>query len=191
VSGASSLKGEPSNKELKLTKPSIMELRSLTPVLCGPADERRGGGLKQMTVGVLAALFLAACEPSLPSDLPGLIRSMGVHDMRVSWHAGDKVAKLYGKDGLLQALHDENAYARAKAAMFLARFPVPDVEAALVMSAADPDTHVRMWTAYALGELSSPTVTPVLQRLATDPQEVVRIRATEALGKVQNRGRRK
>jgi hypothetical protein len=30
----------PSNKELKLTKPSIMELRSLTPVLCGLLRER-------------------------------------------------------------------------------------------------------------------------------------------------------
>ena len=34
----------PHNKELKLTKPSIMELRSLTPVLCGrdPEGGRHG-----------------------------------------------------------------------------------------------------------------------------------------------------
>jgi hypothetical protein len=32
----------PANKELKLTKPSIMEPRSLSPVFCGPLDEHGG-----------------------------------------------------------------------------------------------------------------------------------------------------
>ena len=35
-------RARPSNKELKLTKPSIMELRSLTPVFGGPAGGARG-----------------------------------------------------------------------------------------------------------------------------------------------------
>ena len=34
------MKAEPQNKELKLTKPSIMELRSLSPVFDGPLVER-------------------------------------------------------------------------------------------------------------------------------------------------------
>ena len=38
-----SLIARPPNKELKLTKPSIMELRSLTPVFGGPLESREAG----------------------------------------------------------------------------------------------------------------------------------------------------
>jgi hypothetical protein len=58
----------PHNKELKLTKPSMMELRSLTPVLGGPAagatmiatDGAWAGALLSVVVACCASL--AACE---------------------------------------------------------------------------------------------------------------------------------
>jgi len=138
-------------------------------------------------VAALALVALWSCEPSLPSDLPGLMRAMGDYDMEVSWYAARKVRRLYGKEGLFQALKHPNDYTRSNAAHSLMHDSGPDVEQALVVAATDPDTHVRMWAAWSLGEQGSAAVLPTLQQLTGDRKEVVRLEATEAIRKVHAR----
>ncbi len=148
-----------------------------------------GTGWMRLLVGlvVATALVSVACEPDLPSDLPGLMNAMGSYDMRVSIAAAKRVEKVYGKAGLLQALQHPNSYTRGKAAHFLTGFPGPDVESALSDAASDSDAHVRMWCAWSLGEQGTAAVLPILETLAHDPEEIVRRHAAEAIEKVGER----
>ena len=132
---------------------------------------------------ILLAASLLACEPVLPSDLPGLMDAMGDYDMRVSFAAARRVQRLFGKEGLFQALKHPNSYTRSKAAHFLMDFSGPDVEAALTAASSDPDKHVRMWCAWSLGESGTTAVLPALENLGQDPEDIVRSEAAEALGK--------
>src|SRR5574341_727201 len=66
------------NKELKLTKPSIMELRSLTPVLCGlprvpPGRLEWPGGGRQVTFQVELEREADGRWIAEVSDLPGVL----------------------------------------------------------------------------------------------------------------------
>ena len=117
------------------------------------------------------------------------MNAMGDHDMRVSFAAARRVQRLFGKDGLFQALKHPNSYTRSKAAHFLMDFHGADVEAALSAASADPDAHVRMWSAWSLGEVGTAAVLPVLEKLAQDPEEIVRLEAVKALEKVRQRSR--
>ena len=62
---------EPSNKELKLTKPSIMELRSLTPVFGGPPEEGRVAGLTKTAVALASTVGALSVLWPPPPDGPG------------------------------------------------------------------------------------------------------------------------
>jgi hypothetical protein len=143
--------------------------------------------MMKRAMAAVALVGLLSCEPSLPSDLPGLMRAMGDYDMEVSWYAARKVRDLYGKEGLFQALKYPNEYTRSNAAHWLVHYSGPDVEQALVVAATDPDARVRMWAAWSLGEQGSAAVLPTLQQLSGDPKEVVRLGATEAIRKAQAR----
>jgi HEAT repeat protein len=113
--------------------------------------------------------------------------AMGAYDMRVSWHAAAKVRKLYGQEGLLEALRHPNPYTRANAAHTLMHYAGPSVEQALVVAATDSDAHVRMWAAWSLGEQGTAAVLPTLEVLSKDSAEIVRMHASEAADKVRQR----
>jgi HEAT repeats len=143
--------------------------------------------MRSHLVWLVAVVPIIACAPHLPDDLPGLMKAMGDYDMSVSWHAADKVRRLYGKEGLFQALQHANEYTRANAAHTLMHYSGPDVEEALVSVANDKDDHVRMWIAWSLGEVGSPGVRPTLERLSQDPADIVKRKAEEALVKLGER----
>jgi hypothetical protein len=146
--------------------------------------------MRPVVATAAAVLALLGCAPSLPDDLPSLMSAMGDYDMSVSWHAADKVRRLYGRKGLFEALRHPNEYTRGNAAHTLMHCSGPDVEQALMSVAADPDDHVRMWVAWSLGEVGSAEARPTLETLSHDRAEIVRRRAAEALEKLSGKGSR-
>ena len=137
-----------------------------------------------MAVWLLSAV---ACSPFLPSDKAGLMEAMGSNDMAVNFSAARKFDRLFGTQGLLEALEHHNANTRAVAAHVLMDRPGPEVEAALIARATDSDEYVRMWCAFSLGKIGSASARPVLERLAHDKSEVVSRRAAESLEELQAR----
>jgi HEAT repeat protein len=113
--------------------------------------------------------------------------AMGAYDMRVSWHAAAKVRRLYGRDGLLEAIKHPNPYTRANASHTLMHYGGAEVERALIVAASDTDRHVRMWVAWSLGEQGTMAALPTLERLTADSAEIVRLKAAEAAEKVKRR----
>jgi HEAT repeat protein len=142
-------------------------------------------------VGKRAIAFLivlgSACTPFLPSDRAGLMEAMGSNDMRVNFSAARKFERLFGVPGLLDAIEHPSANTRAVAAHFLMDHPGPEVEAALIKRADDPDEYVRMWCAFSLGKIGSANARPTLERLSQDASPVVSRRAAEALEELQDR----
>jgi uncharacterized protein YidB (DUF937 family) len=85
-------------------------------------------------VDSMSAVFfgLVACEPTLPDDLPSLINSMNSNYEATAVVVSNKVAKAFGRSGLLQALKSGGPTARTMAATWLGRFPDKEVEHALI-----------------------------------------------------------
>ena len=136
---------------------------------------------------VLLLVLASACTPFLPSDKAGLMEAMGSNDMRVNFSAAHKFDRLFGVPGLLEAMQHPNANTRAVAAHFLMNHPSPEVEAALIKRADDPDEFVRMWCAFSLGKIGSGNARSTLQRLSQDGSPIVSRRAAEALEELQDR----
>lgn len=147
-----------------------------------------------MTPKVAVALLLCAavaggfaCRRQLPNDLPGLMELMGSNDMGVNFDAARRVDQLFGKDGLLEALKQDNANTRAVAAHFLMNHPAPDIQAALLKATWDSDEYVRMWAVFSLGKIGDHEIIGRVKDLAADPSEKVSRRAKEALEELNSR----
>jgi uncharacterized protein (DUF433 family) len=81
---------------------------------------------------VLEQFPLAACEPPVPNDLPSLMRLMNDNYETIAVAAVNKVSARYGKAGLLQVLKEGRSGASGLAGRYLANFPDPEVETALI-----------------------------------------------------------
>src|SRR5256885_3525133 len=105
---------------------------------------------------------LVACDQQfrqMPDDLPSLIGLMNSDNETTSVAASNKVARVYGKHGLLQVLNEGEPTARAMAARWLVRFPDKEVEDALVaLLNRERAPFVRIRALWTLKDIGSPTV---------------------------------
>lgn len=129
-----------------------------------------------------ATVFFAACYYDLPSDLLGLIAAMENTDMGVQAAAAERIDQLYGREGLLTALREGGAGARAQSARRLSRFREPDVvQALLPVAQNDSNRHVRYAAISSLGLIGDSKVRPVLEAMARDDDVLVRAAVEDAL----------
>jgi HEAT repeat protein len=178
------------NKGMKLTKPEHIGALQLIPGVIRTLARRWRLATANGVGRQVIALFLllgSGCTPFLPSDKAGLMEAMGSNDMRVNFSAAHKLERLFGVPGLLEAMEHPSANTRAVAAHSLMNHPGPEVEAALIRGADDPDEYVRMWCAFSLGKVGSVNARPILEHLSQDGSEVVSRQAAEALEELQDR----
>jgi HEAT repeat protein len=146
--------------------------------------------MRRLFVCMAVGLFVSACEPKLPDDLSALIRLMNENSQTTSVDATNKVWRVYGKSGLLQALRDGQATARGLAAYRLKEFrdaeteqvllevvvkeSVPFVRAQALTSLQDVGTERAIHTL----EIAAKDSDPDVARNAKDAIEAIRVRST-------------
>lgn len=136
----------------------------------------------------LAALAVFACGPHLPDDLPSLIRLMNEKDETRSVDSTNKVWQGYGKSGLIRAVDEGGAIARARAAFRLREYKGRDVETLMVrLINADPDPFVRLQALWTLEEIGTSEVLPTVQQMVNDSDATISRQAQDTVRAIQGR----
>ena len=143
---------------------------------------RSGRRLQMALVGTF--LWVLACAPDLPDDLPALVQLMASNDMDLHTHAARKVFDQYGVDGLIEALQSSSPGARRQAARFIRLHPEAKARAPIMKATRDEDPTVRAWATFALMSYPDAGARSRLAELLSDPDPLVRSRAKEALDAV-------
>lgn len=131
---------------------------------------------------------LVACEPHLPDDLPSLIDSMNSNSETTAVAASNKVAKVFGKSGLLQALGTGGPTARTMAATWLGQFPDKDVEDALIGVLTQGDEpYVQISALSTLKRIGTAAALPAIERAMKDPDTSVAGMARDAASTIRAR----
>ncbi|MEJ2110825.1 MAG: HEAT repeat domain-containing protein [Acidobacteriota bacterium] len=89
--------------------------------------------------------------------------------------------------GLLERLHDNQAYERQRAAIELGNLGVPQAVQPLLEALEDPDDFVRNFAARSLGKLKAESAVEPLIRAIKDENLLVRRSAVESLGGIGDR----
>ena len=135
---------------------------------------------------ISALLWLVACAPDLPDDLPSLVQLMASNDMNIHTHAARRVYEKYGVDGLIQALQSPSSGARRQAARFIRLHPEGKAREPIMKATKDEDPSVRAWAAFALSAYPGEATLARLAELLKDPDPQVRSRAQEGLEHVRS-----
>jgi len=144
--------------------------------------------IRHWLVVCLIAVATAGCGPDLPDDLDALTALMNSNNQTVRVNASNKVADVYGKDGLLVVLGQGEAGARGRAAQLLRHFPDREVEQRLVnIVRTDSDPYVRSQALCSLAKVGSVTALPVAQAAAGDAEPQVSYCAEEAVAGIRTR----
>ena len=140
------------------------------------------------TATALFAALVSACGPELPDDLPQLIRLMNENNQTISVNSTNRVWRQYGADGLLQALREGEATARAMAAYRLRSVPGQGVEEALMNTARrDPDGFVRTQAVWTLEEIGTTRALPAVEAATRDADPQVARMARSASDAIRTR----
>ena len=135
-----------------------------------------------------AALAAGACRGPLPDDLPSLVARMGENDESVSVDSTNKVRRLFGKAGLVQALRDGRPTARSRAAFRLRDFPDPQTEQLLMQTASqDADFFVKVQALWTLAEIGTASALPTIDQAVRDAHPEVASMARDAAQQVRRR----
>lgn len=145
---------------------------------------------------VLFAVFLgvffgfAGCDPPMPDDLPSLIEYMNSDAQEYHVNAANKVAEVYGEEGLLHVLREGPLKARYRAARWLWRFPSDQVEQALIeVVTTETDPFLRTQALYSLKHVGTPKALPAVEAATRATDERVAFTAREALASIESRNR--
>jgi HEAT repeat protein len=126
------------------------------------------------TVFLLLLVSAISCQEPLPDDLPSLTSRMNSNSETTAVAAANKVARVYGKEGLLHVLSNGGPTARTMAAGSLARFPGEDVQSALLKAVASNDEgSVRVRALMALERIGTANSLAVIERASDDPDSSV------------------
>ena len=140
------------------------------------------GNLFRQAPEAMPQTVIAALGHALQNDHSPVVRALAAHAFEV---AGDmRVAPL-----LLAALGGERQAAVRKAIIYaLARYPAPQVTAALMPLLQDKQAEMRGTVAYALAEIADPAATSalldVLRRRSGDEDAFARTEAARGLGRI-------
>ena len=138
-----------------------------------------------------AALVFVGCERTLPDDLPSLMSSMNSNNETTSVAASNKVAKLYGKAGLLQVLTSGGPTARAMSARWLVPFEDAEVERALIATLNnDHDSAVRIRVLWTLKDTGTSASLEAVDRATQDRDAPVAAMARDAASAIRMRSKR-
>jgi HEAT repeat protein len=108
--------------------------------------------------------------------------------MNYSVNASNKVAELYGKDGLLHVLRNGQQKARYKAARWLGRFRGEDVEEELLkIVVEESDPFLRIQALYSLGRVGTTRALDALADTAEDSDESIARNARDAITAIRLR----
>jgi HEAT repeat protein len=131
---------------------------------------------------------VASCSWTLPDDLPHLIQAMESSDVTTSVNATVKVWRVYGKNGLFEAIQAGGPRTRGRAAFRLQSCRDEDCEAMLVkVLRHDEDGFARKQAAMSLKVVGTERALPVLAEAQKDPDPRVAELAAEAADAVRAR----
>jgi HEAT repeat protein len=136
----------------------------------------------------VAALAFLGCGPHLPDDLTSLIRLMNEKDETLSVDSTNKVWKAYGKSGLIRAVDEGGAIARARAAFQLREYKDRDTETRMVrLISTDPDSFVRLQALWTLEEIGTPEVLPTVRRMVNDSDATISRQSQDTVRAIERR----
>jgi len=187
----------PANKELKLTKPSVLELRSLTPVFAaqpesdGVTAHRNRSlplGVSMLAVSVVAAAVIYFTHPVDPHDEGLLVSTAAVLWPFLLWPISWVVCC-----GLVVVDYRRGPERKASLGLLLATIAWPTVFSGYVLNQKpwlspseklrDSWPDVRAHGAFTLGEGQRPESVALLTAALADPDSQVRAVAATALAR--------